>query len=100
MESEYSARCDPGNYQWNPQVIPNWKVHHTIESQGAVVVAEETCTGTRYFESRTDIEGETVDELLEKLVDRYMGINCACFTPNTARLDDIKRLVNEYHANG
>ncbi len=29
-----------------------------------------------------------------------MSINCACFTPNTGRLEDIERLVKDYHANG
>ena len=29
-----------------------------------------------------------------------MNINCACFTPNTARTDDIIRLAKEYHADG
>lgn len=29
-----------------------------------------------------------------------MGINCACFTPNTARIDDIIRLAKEYKVDG
>ncbi|MHA1252984.1 MAG: 2-hydroxyacyl-CoA dehydratase, partial [Candidatus Helarchaeota archaeon] len=31
-----------------PMAIPNWKLHHIIETSGAIVVVEETCTGTRY----------------------------------------------------
>jgi benzoyl-CoA reductase/2-hydroxyglutaryl-CoA dehydratase subunit BcrC/BadD/HgdB len=34
------------------------------------------------------------------LAERYMKINCACFTPNTARIDDIERYVKDYHAAG
>lgn len=84
-----------------PMAIPNWKMHHIIETSGAVVVAEETCTGTRYFDSEfSEIKGDTIDDLLEILADRYLGINCACFTPNNSRLDDIKRLVKEYKADG
>lgn len=83
-----------------PMAVPNWKMHHILETSGAVVVCEETCTGTRYFESKLKIEGNTIDELLERLADRYLGINCACFTPNAGRLDDIKRLVKDYNAAG
>ena len=84
-----------------PMAIPNWKMHHIIESNGAVVVAEETCTGTRYFDSEfPEIKGDTIDDLLEILADRYLGINCACFTPNVDRLNDIKRLVKDYNADG
>ncbi|NHI93632.1 MAG: 2-hydroxyacyl-CoA dehydratase [Candidatus Lokiarchaeota archaeon] len=83
-----------------PMAIPNWKLHHIIETSGAVVVAEETCTGTRYFESKLDISGNNIDQLIERLADRYLGINCACFTPNEGRAEDIKRLVKEYNADG
>jgi len=34
-----------------PMAIPNWKIHHLVETKNAVIVAEETCTGTRYFQS-------------------------------------------------
>ena len=39
-------------------------------------------------------------EQIEALADRYMGINCACFTPNTERIDDIIRLAKEYKVDG
>jgi benzoyl-CoA reductase/2-hydroxyglutaryl-CoA dehydratase subunit BcrC/BadD/HgdB len=38
--------------------------------------------------------------MIDALAQRYMKINCACFTPNNARVDDIKRYVKEYHADG
>jgi benzoyl-CoA reductase/2-hydroxyglutaryl-CoA dehydratase subunit BcrC/BadD/HgdB len=83
-----------------PMAIPNWKMHHVIETSGAVVVCEETCTGTRYFENKLKLTGSTIDEMLDALVDRYLGINCACFSPNTSRLEDIKRLVKDYKVDG
>ena len=83
-----------------PMAIPNWKLHHLVETKGAAIVAEETCTGTRYFESPLEIKSDTIDELLGELADRYLGINCACFTPNEGRKDDILRLVKEYKADG
>ena len=83
-----------------PMAIPNWKLHHIIETSGAAVVCEETCTGTRYFENQVDGSAETLDELYMALAQRYMGVNCACFTPNTGRIDDILRLAKEYDVDG
>lgn len=83
-----------------PLAIPNWKLHNIIETSGGAVVCEEMCTGTRYFERLVDETKETVDEQIQALADRYMGINCACFTPNTARIDDIIRLAKEYKVDG
>ena len=83
-----------------PMAIPNWKLHHVIESSGAIVVAEETCTGTRYFQGEVKITGNTVDALLENIADRYLSINCACFTPNEGRKQDLLRLVKEYRVDG
>lgn len=83
-----------------PMAIPNWKLHHIIETSGAAVVCEETCTGTKYFENLVDESGQTLEEQYQALANRYMGINCACFTPNTGRIDDILRLAKEYQVDG
>ena len=84
-----------------PLSIPNWKLHHIIEGLGAAVVCEEMCTGIRYYERCVDEGGKTLDEMVTHLTERYLGgIHCACFTPNTERIDDIKRLVKEYKADG
>ncbi len=83
-----------------PMEIPNWKLHHIIETSGAAVVCEETCTGTRYFEHFVDETKTTLDEQYEAIAQRYMNIHCACFTPNTERVDDILRLAKEYQVDG
>ena len=83
-----------------PLAVPNWKLHNIIETSGAVVVCEEMCTGTRYFENLVDDSGETLDELYMALSRRYMKNNCACFTPNPGRVEDIIRLAEEYKADG
>lgn len=80
-----------------PMSIPNWKIHDIIETSGAVVVCEETCTGTRYFENLVDANAETLEDMYKNLSERYLGINCACFTPNDGRIDDIIRYVKEYN---
>ncbi|MEL3909317.1 MAG: double-cubane-cluster-containing anaerobic reductase [Treponemataceae bacterium] len=84
-----------------PLSIPNWKVHQIIETNGGAVVCEEMCTGIRYCEKLVDETGTTLDDMVENLTKRYLGgINCACFTPNTERIDDIIRLAKEYKADG
>jgi benzoyl-CoA reductase/2-hydroxyglutaryl-CoA dehydratase subunit BcrC/BadD/HgdB len=84
----------------SPMAIPNWKLPHVIESAGAVVVAEESCIGTRFFSDLVEPSSPTLDGLIKAVADRYMNIHCACFTPNEERLDDIVRLAREYHADG
>ncbi len=83
-----------------PMAIPNWKMHHIIESAGAAVVVEESCTGTRYFEKLVDERGGTIEDQVKALAERYMQTNCACFTPNPGRVDDIIRLAEEYKVDG
>ena len=83
-----------------PLAIPNWKLHHIIETSGAAVVCEEMCTGTRYFENLVDETQTTLEGQYQALSERYMKNNCACFTPNPGRIDDILRLAKEYKADG
>lgn len=83
-----------------PLAIPNWKLHNIVETTGGAVVCEEMCTGTRYFENLVEEDRDTFEGQVEALAERYMNINCACFTPNEARIDDIKRLVKEYDIDG
>jgi len=83
----------------SPMAIPNWKLHHLLESAGAVVVAEESCTGTRLFNDLVRPE-KSLDDQLTAIAERYMNIHCACFTPNQERLDDVVRMAREYDVDG
>ena len=85
----------------SPMAIPNWKVHDIIEKSGAVVVAEEMCTGSRYFDKLVEeLPGASVEQQLDAIATKYLDINCACFTPNTARIDDVIRMAKETNADG
>jgi len=83
-----------------PMALPNWKIHDIVEKAGAVVVGEEMCTGSRYYDSLVPEDGETVSEMLDAIASKYLGINCACFTPNDGRIDDVLRMAEELHADG
>lgn len=80
-----------------PMALPNWKLHNIIESSGAIVVNEESCIGTRYYKDTIDSKGASMEEMLEKLTERYMKIDCSCFTPNDDRIDQV---IREYRASG
>lgn len=80
-----------------PMALPNWKLHNIIETSGAVVVNEESCIGTRYYKDTIDENAQTIDEQIERLTERYMQIDCSCFTPNDERMEQV---LKEYKASG
>lgn len=84
----------------SPMSLPNWKVHDLVEKAGGVVVAEELCTGARYYEKLVAEDASTVEGLLDDIATKYLDINCACFTPNPGRIDDVLRLAGQYKADG
>lgn len=83
-----------------PQAVPNWKLPMIVETAGAVIVGEESCVGERCTRNLTDESCETVDEMLDAIVDRYFQIDCAIFTPNPDRLNHIQEMVAAYKADG
>lgn len=80
--------------------VPNWKLPWIIEQAGAVIVGEESCVGERGARNLVDDSGQSVDELLEALVDRYFQVDCAIFTPNPQRLAHIEQMAAAYKAQG
>ena len=83
-----------------PMAVPNWKLPYVVESAGAVIVGEESCIGTRNTRDLVDESGDTLDAMLDALADRYMKIDCACFTPNTERQDNVAELAESMKADG
>jgi benzoyl-CoA reductase/2-hydroxyglutaryl-CoA dehydratase subunit BcrC/BadD/HgdB len=80
--------------------VPNWKIPFIIETSGAVVVAEESCVGERSTRDLVSEDGDTLDKMIDAIVDRYFKIDCACFTPNEERTDHILDLAKEFKADG
>lgn len=78
-----------------PMAVPNWKLPYIVESSGAIIVGEESCIGTRNIRDLTDESGEDLASMMDAIVDRYMRIDCACFTPNAERLDHIVEMAKE-----
>ncbi len=84
----------------SPMAIPNWKLHAIVEGSGAVIVGEEACIGERNFRDLTDENFATVEEAIGKMAGRYLSIDCACFTPNNERLDNINAMTGRLSADG
>lgn len=83
-----------------PMALPNWKVPHLIETSGGMVVGEESCVGSRYFEPRTPESDGSVEGQLRAIARRQLDTHCASFTPNEERIADILRLIQELRADG
>ncbi|MCG2774279.1 MAG: 2-hydroxyacyl-CoA dehydratase family protein [Desulfobacterales bacterium] len=83
-----------------PMAVPNWKLPWIIETSGAVIVGEESCVGERGTRNLTDDSWDTVEELIEAIVDRYFQVDCAIFTPNPDRLNHVVEMFDYYDADG
>jgi benzoyl-CoA reductase/2-hydroxyglutaryl-CoA dehydratase subunit BcrC/BadD/HgdB len=83
-----------------PMAVPNWKLPYLIESSGAVIVGEESCIGTRNTRDLVDESAETLEEMLKAIVNRYMQIDCATFTPNRERLEHIVEMARDLKVDG
>jgi benzoyl-CoA reductase/2-hydroxyglutaryl-CoA dehydratase subunit BcrC/BadD/HgdB len=83
-----------------PMAVPNWKLPFVIESSGAVMVGEESCIGTRNTRDLVREDGRTLEEMVDHLVDRYMKIDCACFTPNNERLEHVLEMARDLKVDG
>ncbi len=80
--------------------VPNWKLPAIVETSGAIIVAEESCVGERGTRNLVAAEGASVEALVDRLVDRYLQIDCAIYTPNTDRLQHIREMVDRYRVDG
>jgi benzoyl-CoA reductase/2-hydroxyglutaryl-CoA dehydratase subunit BcrC/BadD/HgdB len=83
-----------------PMAVPNWKIPAIIETSGAVIVAEESCVGERGTRNLVENAGASLDGLVDALVNRYMQIDCAIYSPNPQRLDHIREMYTTYKADG
>lgn len=84
----------------SPAPIGYAKVHWIAETAGLRIVADESCTGIRYFRDLVDETPETLEGLIKAVADRYMKIDCSCFSPNTERLQNVLALIDEYKVDG
>lgn len=87
-------------YAGTPIPLPDWKLHSIAESEGAVIVGEESCIGSRYYSTTTAANDGTVEGQLRAISDRLLNTHCACFTPNAERVDDVIELAKNAKSDG
>jgi benzoyl-CoA reductase/2-hydroxyglutaryl-CoA dehydratase subunit BcrC/BadD/HgdB len=83
-----------------PMAVPNWKLPSIVEGANAVIVGEESCIGERGTQNLVATEGDTVETLIDNLVDRYFTIDCAVFTPNSSRAKHALQIAEDAKADG
>jgi len=82
-----------GSVMENPEFI------RTIEGEGALVVADELCTSTRYWSDPVVLDGSTSP--LEAVSRRYLNnFPCARMYPSDERFDRIADLIKEFRVDG
>lgn len=69
------------------------RVVDIIEDAGGLIVCQENCTGLKPILEDVD---EGADDPIRALAEKYFRIHCAVMTPNTRRIDSIRRLAAEY----
>lgn len=84
----------------SPSPMGYAKIHSIVESAGLRIVADESCTGQRYYRELVDEESDNLDEMIKAIAERYFKIDCSCFSPNKERLENIRNIVNEYKIDG
>jgi len=71
------------------------KVVDLVEDHGGLIVAMENCTGLKPILDDVD---ESAEDPLRAITEKYAHLPCSVMTPNTRRLDSLRRLVPEYRA--
>lgn len=72
------------------------KTVKALEELGADVVAFDACNATREKIEKVDPNLPPYEALAKK----YLNINCSIMSPNTARLDYIREMIDEYRVDG
>ena len=83
-----------------PMAVPNWKLPWIVENAGAVIVGEESCVGERGTRNLVDDSAQSLDQLMEAIVERYFKVDCAIFSPNPDRLQHVQEMFERSKAQG
>lgn len=70
------------------------RVLEIIEASGAVVVAQENCTGIKPIVDQVDAEA---DDPIRALAEKYYHLPCSVMTPNDRRLELLRELNAVYY---
>jgi len=71
------------------------RVLEIIEGHGGLVVCQENCTGLKPL--LEDVDSSAPDPL-RAIAEKYLHLPCSVKTPNSSRMDSLRRLAGEYRA--
>ncbi|MDY3119100.1 MAG: double-cubane-cluster-containing anaerobic reductase [Peptoniphilus sp.] len=108
VKEKILSEYDPAKREKKPRILitgcPSGgapqKVIKALEDNGAVVVSFENCIGEKQSQYFVDDRGETLDELIDALADRYIQIGCSVMTPNPNRIELLDYLIDKYKVDG
>jgi benzoyl-CoA reductase/2-hydroxyglutaryl-CoA dehydratase subunit BcrC/BadD/HgdB len=83
-----------------PSPLGYAKVHFAVESSGMEIVADESCTGSRYYTELVDESQTSLEGMIRSVADRYFSIDCSCFSPNAERLENVVKTAKESRVQG
>ena len=78
-------------------LLSNSQLIEAVEAAGAVVVCDDLCTGSRYFEGRVQDRGDLVEALSRHYL---LKTPCARMKDTALRLEAGKKSVKEYRVDG
>ncbi|MBU2467402.1 MAG: 2-hydroxyacyl-CoA dehydratase family protein, partial [Proteobacteria bacterium] len=61
---------------------------------------EESCVGERGTRNLVRPRGDSLESMMEAIVERYWRIDCAVFTPNPERTEHVEQMAADYGAQG
>jgi benzoyl-CoA reductase/2-hydroxyglutaryl-CoA dehydratase subunit BcrC/BadD/HgdB len=85
----------------SPMAWPSWKVINIIEESDAVVIAEDSCTGTEYLYNPAEVADWSMKGMMSGVADKYLlPTICPVFVHSDDRIDSILERKELFHAEG
>ena len=72
------------------------KILDIVEEAGAIVVAQENCTGLKPLIEDISLDGDP----LEAIARKYLHLACSCMTPNRGRFGLLDDLIGRFRPQG
>jgi len=101
--SDVKRRAEQSSPTTGPRImiagslLPDLQIIQIIEEAGALVISDDLCSGSRYFEGNI----EKGDDLLKAISYRYLHkAPCARMKDTDFRLERVKKQVDEYRVDG
>jgi benzoyl-CoA reductase/2-hydroxyglutaryl-CoA dehydratase subunit BcrC/BadD/HgdB len=84
-----------------PIIWPNYKIPAIIEGAGAVIVADEVCSGIQGLYEGVEVDEWAEESMLRAIATKYLlPVTCPCFIASDDRVDRILSLIEEFSVDG